>query len=137
MTVRQQIRFPYKLESAFFTKVHCQRAEVVPEPFHLGMDLELWRRTDGMPGKLQIALKFKTAPGKPVTITLELMATFVAVDEGVEADETFVNDFINERAAFMLWPYILQMVHNLSSQMGIPPLNTPTPYAYFFGDDNE
>jgi hypothetical protein len=133
--VSQKIRFPYKLESTFFTEVHFQRKEVVPEPLDLSMGLQLKTNSNEMPGKLHVALKFETTPDQPITIILELIGTFIVVDEDFEADGDFVIEFINERVAFMLWPHISQMVRSISGQMGIASLNIPTPYAYFFGDD--
>ena len=37
---------------------------------------------------------------------------------------------VNERALHVVWPYLVVMVRDLTSQMGMPPVGVPTPYEF-------
>lgn len=130
--MREEIIFPYQLESAFFTSLQFVRGPQLPDPTHLNFLAQLKVIDEEFPDKLQIHLKAETVPDQPMTISAELVGLFRLVDGQAQPDHTIVSEFVNERAIFQLWPLITQMVGLVTGQMGMEPFRMPTPYAFDF-----
>ncbi len=86
---------------------------------------------------MQLVLKVQTVEDQPLSFLLELIGLFDHVEELPAPDRSIIPDFINERALYMLWPYMAQVITNITGQMGTIPINVPTPYKFSFESQEE
>lgn len=133
----KNLRYPFKLNNAFFSTLKFSRPEKVPEEtLPTSFEVKINVTEDNFPEHLQIRLRMETTPEVPFEICIELIGLFDLV-EGHNPDQSIIPDFLNERALFMLWPYITQTVAQITSTMGMDPIKLATPYSYFFQLENE
>jgi len=100
--------------------------------FQLEANVELKVVTEQLPQRLQLNLKFESEDVLPVKFKLELVGLFDLVEGSLEADRNTLVDFINERALFIMWSYVLQMSRLMTSQMGMNPVNWRMPQNFEF-----
>lgn len=125
------VRFPFKLDTAFFTTVSCKRSPSVPSELHTDFKVSLKIVDVNFP-KLEIFLKLEAVGDQPVTFEVELVGIFLPLESQPAPDRSIIADFINEQALFMLWPYLTQMTIQVTSQMGMNPIRIPAPSHYSF-----
>jgi preprotein translocase subunit SecB len=128
----QELGFPFRLDNTFFTSLRFHRPPQIPESLEVGFSVQAKVHADEFPDRLQVDLKIETPDDQPLTLSLELVGIFRAVEGQPEPEPSIIPDFINERALHMLWPYMAQMVRQVTGQMGMAPLNIPTPYMFQF-----
>jgi len=122
----------FRLHEAFFTSLEFSRMPEIPEPLHLRFSVELKVHSEGLPDALQIDLKLETLEDQPLTMILELVGLFRGSGDQTQLEDDQVSRFINERALFILWPYIVQMTRFVTAQMGISPVNIEVPLQFNF-----
>ena len=127
-----ETRFPFRLDSAFFTSLQFRRVPELPDPLQLGIVTQVRLHSEHFPDKLQIDLKIGTPDDQPLMLSVELVGLFSAVEGEPKPDHDVLYDFVNEKALHMLWPYVAQIVRQITGQMGTDPVNIPTPHAFDF-----
>lgn len=123
------VRFPFKLQAAFFITVNCRRSSTVPEPLTTNFKTLVKSEESNFPN-LQIFLKLETEGEQPVTFEIELVGIFAHIEDQPVPDRSIIREFISEQAIYMLWPYMVQMVAQITAQMGTNPVRLPTPHYY-------
>ena len=125
-------KFPFRLTHAFFKTVEFDRAPSLPDPLQVDFSTQIRVHEDRLPDVLQIDLKIETESDQLLTFNIEMIGVFNLLEGQPRPDRPMVNQFVNERALYMLWPYSEQLVRVITSQMGMNPLNLRTPYEYSF-----
>lgn len=124
------VRFPFHLQAAFFTTVNCRRSPQIQDP--VSSDFKtLVKVEDGNFPNFEIFLKLQTEGEQPVSFEMELVGIFVHVQDQPIPDRSMILEFMNEQALHMLWPYMVQMMAQITAQMGMNPIRIPTPHYYF------
>jgi preprotein translocase subunit SecB len=126
----QEIQFPLRLQHAFFTSLEFRRVPEVPASLQVNVSVEVKVHSEKFPDLLQIDLRVKTQDEQPLMFSVELVGIFSLVEEQPRPDHNTLSDFVNQRALHMLWPYAAQIIRQITSQMGVNPLNIPTPYIF-------
>ena len=127
-----ETRFPLRLERAFFTSLQFRRIPEMPDPLQLSILTQVRVHSEHFPDKLQIDLKIETAEDQPLVFLVELVGLFSAVEGKPEPDPSIIPGFVNKRALHMLWPYAVQMIRQVTGQMGTDPIEISTPYTFDF-----
>jgi len=128
----QEIRFPLRLQKAFFKSLQFKRSPTIPERSQLPISVLLRVLDKDFPDTLQIELKVETVGEQPLALSLELVGQFSQVEDRPKADRSVIPSFINEQALHMLWPYMVQMIRLVTGQMGMSPVDIPIPYLFNF-----
>jgi preprotein translocase subunit SecB len=128
----QEAQFPFQLNNAFLTSLRFSRLPEMPETQEFNLGVEVNVAEIDFPGRLQIALKVETIGESPLTFRIELIGLFDYVEGEPEPDRSIVWDFVNQKALYILWPYVTQIVRQLTAQMGIGPVNLRIPYKFDF-----
>jgi len=123
-------KYPFKLVHAFFSAIKCERKPQMPEHIETNLLGQVKIDRDNYPHKLQVNLKLESSEDSPLTVHLELIGLFELLDGYPEPDIDAIQGFLNEQALHMLWPYAKQMILQMTGQMGMNPVNMPTPYYY-------
>ena len=130
MTV--DIKYPFKLTHVFFSTISCRRKPEMPDNIETDFSIQVKVEPDNYPQKLQVDLKIESSDASPLTVQLELVSIFELVEDLPEPAVNTIVHFLNEQALHMLWPYVKQMISQLTGQMGMNPVNIQTPYSYNF-----
>lgn len=127
----QQIRFPFELREAFFVSLQFDRKPQVPDPLTFGVSAAVKVVADGFP-ELRVHLRIETlqAEDSPLTFHAEVIGLFGLLQGQPVPDRSIIPEFVNERALFLLWPYVSQTVRQITAQMGISPVRLPTPIIF-------
>ncbi len=133
----QEARFPIQLNNAFFITLEFHRTPELPDAIEIQFSVEARVHGKDFPDKLQIHLKVEAVENQPLTLFMELVGLFELVDGAPRPDHSALPDFVNERALYMLWPHVVQMVRQVTAQMGMNPVHFPTPYNFDFRLSNE
>jgi preprotein translocase subunit SecB len=128
----QEARFPIRLTDAFFSSLQFRRVPEMPDPLQVNFNVHVRVHGEQFPDNLQINLQVETLDDQPLMLSLELVGLFRVVGDRPGLDRSVLPDFVNERAIHMLWPYVVQMIRQVTAQMGIKPVNFPTPYKFEF-----
>jgi preprotein translocase subunit SecB len=127
----QEIRFPFRLNNAFFTSLEFERISELPERLDLSIGVQAKISEDEFPDRLQVHLRIKTVEEEsPLTFCVELIGLFDLIEDQPEPDRSIITEFVNERALYILWPHITQMVRIVTGQMGTNPINVNTPFEF-------
>jgi preprotein translocase subunit SecB len=119
--------FPLQLERVFFTDIKVKREPVVPEPLQVGFSSQVKTVEKDLPEKLQVNLKTTSIESSPVNFDIELVGIFTRIDKNIIIGGDDLVEFMNERALPTLWPYLVNLVFQLTSQMGMRGIFIPTP----------
>jgi hypothetical protein len=122
-------KYPYRLDSAFFTHIDITRAPAIPTEIKTSWKA-LIKYDTREPSQFQIFVKLATDSEQPIIFIIELVGIFSVLDENPLPEKSAIEEYLNEQALYGLWPYFVQMIASLSSQMGINPIRIPTPYRY-------
>ena len=126
------LKYPFRLDNAFFISLHFARVPEMPDQIELNLPAQLKVREENYPSRLQIDLKLETEDDSPLSLCLELVALFDLLEGYPEPERSIIPDFVNEQALHMIWPYMTQMVTQVTSQMGMNTQQLQTPYIYTF-----
>lgn len=122
----------FQLTEAFFKTLEFRRIPEIPDSLSVQFNVQLRVHSDKLPESLQVDLRLETLEGQPVTIALEVVGLFKGADDQPRPDSDELSLFVNERALFTLWPYIVQMTRLTTAQMGMDPVKLPTPHEFLF-----
>lgn len=125
-----ETKYPFKLTHVFFSTVNCRRKPEMPADIETEFSIQVRVEHGDYPQKLQVNLKIESPDDSPLTVQLELISIFELVEDLPKPAVSEVMDFLNDQALHMLWPYVKQMISQLTGQMGMNPVNIPTPYSY-------
>src|SRR5574341_2005610 len=121
-------RFPYRLQSAFFITLHFERKPEVPVPLQLTFGIYLKVVDEKFPDNLQINLKVETTgDDPPVKLVVETVGLFALIENLPKPNKDIITPFLNERALFILWPYLSQIVRQMTALMGIQAIDILMP----------
>lgn len=126
----QETHFPFRLGNAFFTNLQVSRLPAMPDQLTMKFAVDVRIQDHKFPNELQVDVRLRTLGEQPLTLNIELVGLFGLVDGAPEPSPDIISDFINQRALFMLWPYLVQMVKQVTAQMGTNPVNITTPYSF-------
>jgi len=127
-----EIRFPYQLNNAFVVSLQARRIPKVPDSPQLEFTVQLKVVDEQLPERLQLSLKLSTVGEEPVAFSTEVVGLFDLVEGQAAPKRGITTEFINERALFLLWPYITQTLRMVTGQMGINPVTLHTPYLFAY-----
>ncbi len=125
-------RFPFGLTEAFFVTLELSRVAELPQPLDLNLSVEARVDDSDFPDKLQVGLRVKSPDESPLKVCLELIGLFDRVPGQPEPDRSIIQDFVNERAFYILWSYVEQTVRQTTGLMGMRPLKIKNPYYFAF-----
>ena len=137
MTQQNQIRFPIRLEHAFFKTLQFSRDNKIPDDLHVNIEAGIKVHHKNFPDRLQIDLRMETVDTPPVRFCVELVGMFSLIEDYPKPERDILADFVNQRALYLLLPYINQIVHIVMGQMGVKPLKVPIPYHFAFMPDKD
>ncbi len=129
-TIKANLFFPFRLEAAFFSLLHFSRQPTLPDNSQLSISTQLKVVDDEYPQKIQINLRVTTQKEQPIFFDIELIALFSHVKDQPLFSKENLQDFINQQALFMLWPYIVSEVHESTAKLGASPITLKTPHLY-------
>jgi len=122
--------FPFRLQKAFFISIQFIRIPELPEKVHLPLSAEVKVLANQFPETLHVRLRISTPEKHDLMLNLELVGIFTYVEGLPKLDKDIIPDFVNKRALHMLWPYMVQMISNITGQMGTNPIEIDTPYDF-------
>jgi preprotein translocase subunit SecB len=128
----REIEYPFQLDNAFFISLEFRRAPEMQDQLELQFSFAVKVLDERYAGRLQIHLVLETHPGQPMKIRAELVGLFDLVEGHTPPDRNRIPDFVNERALFVLWPYMTQMIRQITAEMGTTPVNLRMPYEFDF-----
>lgn len=137
MNTSEQSLPTFQLTEAFFTTVEFRRMPEVPDSLNVRFNVQLRVHGDKLPERLQVDLKLETLEDQPVTMLLEVVGLFKGKSEEPAPDSEELSLFVNERALFILWSYLVQMARLTTAQMGMDPVKLPTPHEFSFFPEKE
>lgn len=123
--------YPFILKNALFTKLEFSRESQAIEDVQIKFSFQIRINADRYP-HIEIFLKLETLEETPVKIFLELVGIYDLAEGFEPPDRDIVNEFVQEKAIFMLWQYLNQTIKQITTMMGINPLNLDTPVAFNF-----
>jgi hypothetical protein len=123
-------KYPFRLVNAFLIELSFQRAPEMPASIPLNLKA-LIRVDDQKFPQLGVHLRLQTeGDDQPLKIQAEVVGWFDLVEDQPVPGREVVVDFLNERALFMLWPYISLPIRQVTAQMGIAPVVMAAPYHF-------
>lgn len=122
----------FQLAEAFFTTLEFRRTPEVPDSLNVRFNVQLKVHSERLPERLQVDLKLETMDDQPLMMVLEIVGLFEGAGDQTELNDDEISRFVNERALFMLWPYVVQMTRLTTAQMGMDPVKLPTPHEFLF-----
>ena len=123
---------PFRMTKYFFTTVDLRRVPVMPDNLQLDLGLQLGIHSDKLPEQLQINLKAESKTPEPLTLLIEFVALFERLEGQPEATQEQLEWFINERALYMMFPLMQDMIRRTTAAMGMRPLEMRIPYRFEF-----
>jgi len=127
-----EIEYPFQLNNVFFISMEFERAPEMPDLLELQFSFHLKVLDDRYPERLQIHLLMATHPGQPMKIRAELVGLFDLVEGQSPPARDRIPEFDHERALFVMWPYMAQMIRQTTGEMGTTPVNLRMPYMFSF-----
>ncbi|HYF77829.1 MAG TPA: protein-export chaperone SecB [Symbiobacteriaceae bacterium] len=73
---------------------------------------------------VRITLVFDEAENAPFSLTAEYRGTVVTEDQPVNREK--FETFLKDEGVYLLWPYLRQLIAQLTRDMDFPPLTLPT-----------
>jgi hypothetical protein len=131
------IGFPFQLTGIRVHEVNVDRAPInEPAPKRLPLSVRLLtpKISSAEPSRV-ILLEFHTTipdtEGRTCNIALTLEAQFLRIPTTEPLSEADVTDFETQHAVVLMWPYLRQILHNLTSslELPVPPLPVIDPRA--------
>jgi hypothetical protein len=127
-----EIEYPFEFNNAFFISINAQRQPDPPERAEYEMKAELKIIDVNLPDQLQINVLLRTTEDTRFSLVMELVGLFKYLGDNIDNDRVLITDFINNRALFILWPFLVQMGKLLTTQMGITSFIIPIPQNFSF-----
>jgi hypothetical protein len=126
-----ELRFPFRLADAFFITLELHRKSEVPSSLEQRFSVEARVDADQFPDSLQVGLRVASIDeDPPFKACIEIVGLFDHIPEQPLPDQNIINDFVNERALYILWSYIEQTIRQTSALMGMPPVKIKNPYHF-------
>lgn len=126
--------YPFQLKQAFVIKSVFERAATIPDPLELKFHSSIRIEEEHYPKEFTIFLRTLTEdiPDPSLKVFVELVGIFSLVEGNNEPDKSIIDDFLNQQALFMMWPYFAECVLIATTQMGMQPIRLNTPYTFNF-----
>jgi hypothetical protein len=123
-------QYPFRLVNALLTEISCQRAPEAPVPVPLNFNV-LVKVVDVEFPKLEVHLRLQAVDdNQPLKILAEVVGLFDLVEGQPVPGREIVIDFLNDRALFLLWPYLSLPIQQITAQMGTAPVTLAAPYHF-------
>jgi len=122
--------YPLDLTNAFVIKCHFQRVADVPDPFETQVNFQVRVRRENLPERLQVDLRAHTQGDQPLNLEVEMVGLFERRDGTPGLEHKMVEEFVNQRALFMLWAMMNQFIKQVTANMGMSPLNFKSPAEF-------
>lgn len=119
---------PFRVRHIFFHVVSIKRPEKLPEggiDLGLSTEIAIGLPSDGKDYNLNLRVRSSDGP----EIEIEAIGVFIYLDEG-DPDQAQLTKFINEHLLIAMTSRVIQVVANLTNQMGMPPIWLPTPRGF-------
>jgi preprotein translocase subunit SecB len=126
----QEIDFPFQLNNAFFVNLQLSRLPVIPDQLTMKFAVDLKVQDQKFPNELEVYVRLRTLEEQPLTFNIELVGQFSLIEGTPAPSPDIISDFINKQALFMLWPYLVQVIKQVTAQMGTNPVNIATPHSF-------
>lgn len=124
--------YPFQLSNYFFKSIEISRIGQLPESISLDLNTQIRIREQDHPDRLQVDFRLLTDESQPLDINIEMVGLFNLIEGEAEQEQELIRSFVLDRGLFMLWSIMSQMVKQVTSQMGMSPLNVAIPPEFFF-----
>lgn len=123
----QKIKYPFRLVEAFIIDFHLHRLPQIPDSINIDFSASIRVHAQDYPARFQVDLRLQSETDTPLEVVAEIIGLFEQFDTSLDADEDTLRNFVEDRAVFLLWPYLAQMIRMVTGQMGMNPLRIMTP----------
>ena len=126
--------YPITFDNAVIAKLSFERDPVLDKPIqiHYEVNAQIAQHDEIPPDIIQYNIQFKTKDTDPIRILIEVSGIFKFTGEDNDLKDNLINEFLNEKAIFILWPIITQNIQIITAQMGMNPFYIPVPVAINF-----
>jgi hypothetical protein len=119
----------FALQETFFIRLNFKRGTTIPSPVEIPISAQVKVVDKDFP-KIQINLQVSSLDPQPVNLDIEMVAVFNYVGGDLDRGRNLLPVFLRDKGLHMMWPAIAIMMRNITSQMGMPPLNIKTPLKF-------
>lgn len=118
----------YRLLQTYFSRVSISRASEVPDPLAIPMQIDAQVAIEQNRFTVLFSTKSQAETESPVNIDVQVVGVFGAVDlNAVTLEITDVTDFLHSKGFLVLWPYVDQMIRQVTGLMGMKPIESSLP----------
>jgi preprotein translocase subunit SecB len=128
----QKMQYPLKLNQAFFAQVRFERIPKMPEAFEVLVGVQAKIVDKRFPEVLEVHLRVETPDDQPLMMQIVVIGIFGLIKGASEPDRSIIQGFAVERAFPVLWAYMDQMITQVTSQMGMPPVRLVSPVEFSY-----
>ena len=128
--MKASVKYPFSLTNSFFTSIHLGRGPEVPKSLNLNLNAQTRIREEESTSRIQVDLRVFTVGEQPVEVSIELVALFDCPEDITKPEHGVVLEFVEQRALYMMWPMIAQMIRQVTGSMGMNPLNMQVPVEF-------
>lgn len=119
-------KYPFDQVNIFLIALSFSRKQSIPDKVEMPITIEAKTAEPGFP-RLQVNLKVKTPDDSIIAFNIEAVGLFDYLGEKKEYDKELDLEFVEEKALYLVWVYIDQLVNIVTSQMGINPIKLKPP----------
>jgi hypothetical protein len=120
----------FSLSEAFFIDINIHRKSVLRQGIPINFTAGLKVNDSQLPDHFQVNLKMETIDTSDIKVSMELVGLFKYNGDNLDEDREFIQDYLNNRGLFILFPFMTQMVKINTSMMGMAPINLPLPNTF-------
>lgn len=127
------VEYPFRIHKVFFAEINVKRSPAVIESpiINILVETKLSKREEPNNFQLNFKLRSNREDDCPVALDLEIVSIFEAIS-GNAFDPTLLVGFINHRLLFIAASMASNLLSQLTSQMGMSPIQLPLPLAFGF-----
>jgi preprotein translocase subunit SecB len=123
-------KYPLKLDDAFFGQLEFKRLPKMPDQLEIYVGIQVKIVDRDFPERLEVHLKAETDEDSPLTIRVVVIGLFSLIKGEPEPEPNLIQDFVVDRALYMLWSYIDHIVTQNTAKMGIKPIRLRWPIDF-------
>jgi preprotein translocase subunit SecB len=124
-----EIKYPFQQVAVFPIALSFSRIPQIPKQLELPVAIRYKFLEEEFP-KIQVNLKVETPVDVPIPFNIEMVGIYNYVGDQTSYNNELDNEFVREKAVFMIWGYIDQLVRIITAQMGNKPILLKAPLAF-------
>jgi preprotein translocase subunit SecB len=126
------MKYPFKLDNALFAKLEFERQPQMSEQFEIQVGVQIKVVDRDFPEKLEVHLKIQTDEDSPLRISMITIGLFSLVKGESEPERSIIPDFVSDRAFYILWAHVDQIITHTTAKMGIDPIRLQWPVNFLY-----